>query len=168
MKTIIGIDPGPVESAYVVWDGETISSFGKTSNKSFLLWLTHGLVEPADEMVIEKVACYGMAVGDPVFDTVLWTGFFCHAWRSDWEPGSEHDIKCRIPRLAVKMHICHDSRAKDGNIIQALKDRFEPGLLPRQRPKVMLKGISADVWQALALAVTWYDLNVGDNENVHS
>lgn len=30
----------------------------------------------------------------------------------------------RIPRLKVKVHLCHDSRAKDANIRQAILDRF--------------------------------------------
>jgi len=59
--------------------------------------------------------------------------------------------------MDVKMHLCNSSRAKDSNIRQALIDRFEPDLPPKCRPKGILKGISKDCWQALALAVYWWD-----------
>ncbi len=161
MKTIIGIDPGPVYSAYVVWDDKTISDFGNVPNEELLSNLAGGIAVAACELVIEQIACQGMAVGESVFETVFWSGRFCQAWPQGlpWH---------RIKRCEVKMHLCNSMRAKDSNIRQALIDRFEPDLQPRQRPKGMLKGISADVWQALAVAVTWYDLNVGDNENVRS
>ena len=146
MKTVIGIDPGPRESAFVVWDGRRISDYGKVGN----FWLLKNVIKRvnADWLVVERVASYGMPVGESVFETVFWSGRFCQAWVFEWD---------RIPRVDVKMHLCHDSRAKDGNIIQALKDRFEPDLKPRQRPKGVLKGISKDCWQALAVAVTYYD-----------
>jgi hypothetical protein len=149
--TVIGIDPGPVQSAYVIWDGEKAQPFELLENGDLLRVVDGAVRGYVDEMVIEKVACYGMPVGDSVFETVFWSGRFAQAW---------HKEAHRIPRKDVKMHLCQNMRAKDGNIIQALKDRFEPELLPRQRPKGILKGISKDVWQALAVAVTWYDKNL--------
>ena len=80
------------------------------------------------------------------------------AWR---ERGG---VPFQTPRIQVKQHICHDSRAKDSNIIQALVDRFAYG--ERNRGKGTKKepgffyGFKADVWQAFALAVTWYDLTM--------
>ena len=161
-KIIIGIDPGNVESAFVIWNGERIIDFGKVPNEELLSNLAGGITTPANELVIEQVASYGMPVGATVFETVFWSGRFAEAWNDPWY---------RIKRLDVKMHLCGDSRAKDGNIRQALIDRFEPGLQPRKKPCGVLKGISADVWAALAVAVTWYDNRdryIGDNENVRS
>ena len=89
-----------------------------------------------------------MPVGASVFDTVFWSGRFCEAFGEPFH---------LMPRLAVKLHICHDSRAKDTNIRRALIDRFEPDLKPRQRPKGILKGFSGHVWAAMALAVTFWD-----------
>ena len=72
-----------------------------------------------------------------------------------------------MPRLKVKQHICHDSRAKDSNIIQALVDRFAYG--QRNRGKGIKKepgffyGFKADIWQAFALAVTFFDQNCVEN-----
>lgn len=148
-ERVLAIDPGPVRSAYVVWDGENILEFGMPANDQLLLKCFAAPIP--DEMIIEKVASYGMPVGESVFETVFWSGRFAQAWDKEAR---------RISRKDVKMHLCGSMRAKDSNIIQALKDRFEPDLLPRQRPKGILKGISKDVWQALAVAVTWYDKNI--------
>lgn len=69
-----------------------------------------------DVVVIEKVESYGMAVGAEVFDTVLWAGRFAEA---------AHRVPVvMLPRRAVKLALCGDSRAKDANIRQALIDRF--------------------------------------------
>src|SRR3990167_6090451 len=62
-----------------------------------------------------------------------------------------------IVRIA---HLCHDSRAKDGNIRAALIDRFGPGkdrAIGRKATPGPLFGVSSDVWSALAIAVTFTD-----------
>ena len=155
---ILAIDPGPVESAYVIWDGHQILAFNKCSN-SVLLYQLYNQVTlsdygpPADVCIIEQIKSYGMPVSDSIFDTVYWSGRFREAW-------ADKGYFDRIPRREVKLHLCGSMRAKDGNIIQALKNRFESDLKPRQRPKGILKGMRSDIWQALALAVYWSDTNV--------
>ena len=144
---IIAIDPGTKESAWVQWDGKNILSMGIMFNMELIMELYQ--FKPSN-MVIEQVRCYGMTIGASTLDTVFWSGRFCEAWPGDWS---------LMPRMDVKMHLCHDSRAKDKNIRQALIDRFEPDLKPRQRPKTVLKGVGTHLWAAMALAVTWWDLN---------
>lgn len=147
--TILSIDPGPEQSAYVVWDGERIYEKAIESNHRIIMQMTSGDFKgfPVD-LVIEQVKCYGMTVADSVFDTVFWTGRFCEAWSANWH---------RIPRMQVKMHLCHNSRAKDSNIRQALIDRFgEPGT---KKEPGLTYGLKRDLWQAFALAVTWHDQN---------
>jgi len=143
---ITAIDPGTTESAYVVWNGSKILDMGIKFNMRLLMELYNG----TGDLVVEQVRCYGMVMGESTIDTVFWSGRFCEGWPGDWS---------LMPRMDVKMHICHTSRAKDSNISQALKDRFEPDLKPRQRPKTILKGLHDDLWQAMALAVTWWDIN---------
>ena len=144
---IIAIDPGTTKSAFIQWDGEKILSMDIKENMEIIMALYQ---MPPDDLVVEQVRCYGMVVGASTLDTVFWSGRFCEAWPGDWH---------LIPRMDVKMHLCHDSRAKDKNIRQALIDRFEPDLKPRQRPKTVLKGVGTHLWAAMALAVTWWDLN---------
>ena len=156
-KRILAIDPGPVQSAYVQWDGKVLEGFGLEDNREVLELLGLSNAAPKD-MVIEQVRSYGMPVGASIFDTVFWSGRFCEAWHGEFH---------QMPRLKVKQHICHDSRAKDSNIIQALVDRFAYG--QRNRGKGIKKepgffyGFKADIWQAFALAVTWYDQNCVEN-----
>lgn len=147
-KRVIAIDPGNVQSAMVTWDGETLS-FDKDENPRILKSLLC-FTELEWPLVIEKVASYGMPVGETIFETVYWTGRFAQAY------GVERVT--RIPRMDVKMHLCHTSRAKDGNIRQALIDRFGP---PGTKKKPgRLYGVSGDSWAALALAVLAYDKGI--------
>ena len=151
MKKIFAIDPGTKESAYVQWDGKRILDMGIRHNMEIIINLYQ---MPPMDLVVEQVRSYGMAIGATTLDTVFWSGRFCEAWPGDWS---------LMPRMDVKMHLCHNSRANDSNIRQALIDRFEPDLKPRQRPKGILKGVSKDIWAALALGVTWWDKNTSND-----
>ena len=62
--------------------------------------------------------------------------------------------------LGVMVHLCHDSRAKDTNIRQALLDLFPRaggGATPQVGTKGKpgpLYGVSSHAWPALAVAIT--------------
>jgi len=152
--SILAIDPGNAESAWVLIDPDTLKpiAFGKEAN-GFLrtkLWCEE-LTIPythVEHAAIEMVASYGMAVGAEVFDTVLWSGRFAEV---------AHRVPVvMLPRRAVKLALCGDSRAKDANIRQALIDRFGgPAAVGRKASPGPLYGISRDVWSALAIAVTY-------------
>lgn len=120
--------------------------FGITANDVLVRALRTGGLP--DVVVIEKVESYGMAVGAEVFDTVLWAGRFAEA---------AHRVPVvMLPRRAVKLALCADSRAKDANIRQALIDRFGgSAAIGRKAAPGPLYGISRDVWSALATAVTY-------------
>jgi len=153
MKTILAIDPGPVESGFVLWDGAHILGYAKIHNNAVIHMLTDGIPPTFnDVLVIEKFVSYGMPIGQSTIDAIHWAGRFFQAWRGM--------LPHEVPRIEVKKHICNNGTARDSNIRQALIDRFEPDLPPRCRPRGILKGITKDCWQALALAVYWYDTNV--------
>ena len=145
---ILAIDPGPVQSAYVLWDGEQILNADKHDNSDMLKGIqVTGAAEGFDVMVIEQVCCYGMPVGEEVFETVFWSGRFWQAC------GLARD---RLPRQAVKLHLCHSTRASDGNIRQALIDLYgKPPTKANPNPIYNGHKISKDMWQAWALAVTY-------------
>jgi hypothetical protein len=104
-----------------------------------------------DLAAIEQVRSYGMAVGAEVFDTCVETGRFVQAV-ADWVVGREVIL---IPRMDVKMHLCHSPRAKDGNVRQALLDRLGPvGTKSNRGP---CYGVSGHAWAALAVAVVAWD-----------
>jgi sulfur relay (sulfurtransferase) DsrC/TusE family protein len=143
---ILAIDPGDKQSAYVFMDEDYKPvEFGKVDNFQMM-----GIVDDTgtDKVVIEMVASYGMAVGAEVFETVYWIGRF-------YQIAHKRCPTERMLRRDVKLNLCHNARAKDSNIIQALKDRF--GDKGTKKAPGWFYGFKADCWQAYALAVTYAD-----------
>jgi hypothetical protein len=151
---ILAIDPGNTMSAWVVYEEGVVLDKGKEANEKVLDLVT-GLRKSAHikHMAIEMIACYGMAVGVETFDTCVWIGMFVHAWRP--KPYT------RVRRMEVKMHLCHNTQAKDGNIRQAIIDRYPAsggGKIPQIGTKGQpgpLYGVSADIWAAIGVAITY-------------
>jgi hypothetical protein len=148
-QTVLAIDPGPEHSAYVIFSFGVPVSHAKVDNAT-MKRICEGEIEiGADILVIEQVAAMGMAVGAEVFETVFWSGRFVEAWRRQWD---------RVKRHEVKMHLCGNMRAKDGNIRTAIIDRYGPGkdkAIGRKASPGPLFGLSGDCWSALAVAITW-------------
>ena len=147
MTSVLAIDPGSAQSAWLRFDGDRPQGFGITANEVLVRALRSGGLP--DVVVIEKVESYGMAVGAEVFDTVWWAGQFAEA---------VHRVPVvMLPRRAVKLALCGDSRAKDANVRQALIDRFggKDAAIGRKAAPGPLYEISRDVWSALAIAVTY-------------
>lgn len=152
---ILAIDPGNKESAYCIWDGERIATYGKVTNeylKEEVLGEFSIMIFPDDKVVIEMIASYGMPVGKEVFETVLFIGRLL-----EWCEINKLDCEL-VYRKDVKIHFCNSMKAKDSNIRQALVDRF--GGKGTKKNKGLTYGISKDVWQAFAIAVFYYDTHV--------
>ena len=147
---ILAIDPGSEQSAYVLYMHRLSSplyQYGKVENALLLEQLPQwGGAQPGVPLAIEMIASYGMPVGREVFETCVWIGRFIQAW-----PGP-HEF---VYRRDVKLHLCGSARAKDGNVRQALIDRWggKAAAIGRKAVKGPLYGCSADVWAALAVAV---------------
>ena len=162
--TILAIDPGPTESAYLLWDG-TIKRFGKVPNEGIGCLFREGLC--IQHAVCERIRSFGMPAGAELFETAEWSGYFR---RSAVEQGIDWHW---ITRGEVKDHLCHSRKANDATIRQSLIDRFggsasiraEQKAKPKKGipsvPAGALYGIHADEWSALAVAVTWLDQNGG-------
>lgn len=149
--TILAIDPGDKQSAYCFVDSEDLRplQFDKVENTAVLFVLQ---VETYDLVVIERLASYGMPVGRNVFETCEWVGRFTQA--------AQKPVGY-IYRQDEKLHLCHDSRAKDANIRRALIDRFathdlKNGKGTKKNPD-WFYGFSADVWAAYAVALTYIE-----------
>jgi len=143
---ILGIDPGTTESGYVVYDAgkEEILSFGKIDNDELLEIVINNPAK-ADVMAIEIICSYGQSVGKETFCTCFFIGKCMQAFG-----GKYYEIK----RVDEKKYICGTGAAKDSGIRQELLDRFEPDLVPGKRPSGKLKGFKADIYSALAVAIT--------------
>lgn len=114
---IFAIDPGCHQSAWCLYRLDEIGGAGILPNAELLALLRNPERLVGAALAVEKVQCYGMAVGEEVFETVLWSGRFIEAWR-------ERGPVLRVPRVDVKLHLCHQANAKDPNVRQALIDRF--------------------------------------------
>lgn len=155
-NVIFAVDPGTTESAFVVFDGERVIERGKLPNEILVRRLRNNA--SASRLVVEMIASYGMAVGAEVFQTCVWIGRYLEAW------GQSHAL---LYRRDVKLHLCGSARAKDGNIRQALIDRWggKEKAIGKKATPGPLYGVSADVWAALAVAVTYSDLNANTSHS---
>jgi len=154
---ILAIDPGNTESGYALIDSITCKPYdvGKISN----FYLRDKLMDGGyDHVSIEMIKSYGMPVGATVFETCVWIGRFL-------EVSQTSDVEL-VYRGDVKQHHCHNSGAKDSNVIVALTDRFASGVRNRGKGTVAspgwFYGFKADIWQAYALAVYTADTIAAD------
>lgn len=149
---ILAIDPGNIQSAYVLMDDDLKpTQFAKTENENMLAVIEgarfYGKVKT---LAVEMVASYGMPVGAEVFETCVWIGRFIEA-------AKRIGMKVtRVYRKDVKMNLCGSMKAKDSNIRQALIDRF--GVVGVKKAPGWFYGFKADIWAAYAVGVTYYDM----------
>lgn len=141
MNVIIGIDPGPVEQACVMFDVDKnrvikTRTFHSNDLESLGEWCYQYHV------AIEWIESFGMAVGQEIFRTVFQIG------RMQQQLGGVR----LIPRRDVKLTLCNSARAKDPNIRQALIDALGPvGTKKNPGP---LYGVAGHYWAALGVAYT--------------
>lgn len=159
MDKILAIDPGNTQSGYVLveHDGNEIVrvlDVGKIDNeKMFGI-----LYRDYQHLAIEMIAGMGMTVGAEVFEACVWIGRFLQYA----EQQNYYDYRIeRIYRREEKLDLCGTLTAKDANIRQALVDRYAPGQ-PNYGKGVkkspgFFYGFAADMWAAMAVAVTYFD-----------
>jgi hypothetical protein len=145
---ILAIDPGP-EVSGVVWyntENRTIASAFSVANH------IANARSACDILAFEMIASYGMAVGESVFETLLWAGRFCEIF--GWENSR------KIYRKEVTRFLCGSSQANDSNVRQAIIDRF-PATGGGKTPQIGIKdkpgplyGVSKHAWSALGVALT--------------
>ena len=147
---VIGIDPGPEQSAYVEFDGTHVWRRGIVPNKELCAMVDWFGPAP---IWIEMIACYGMAVGATVFETCVRIG-----WLECVAQAAGSSVQ-RVFRKDVKLHLCQSPRAKDANVRQALIDRLGPqGTRKVPGPTY---GVKSHEWAALAVAVYGWDMTFG-------
>jgi hypothetical protein len=162
-KTVIGIDPGNLESALCVYDGEKVLWNGIHPNKEFLSMLegVHGdhVFENGTDVPIylEDIQAMGMAVGQEIFDTAKMIGRIQLFLEQKEIPYK------MVKRTEIKLHHCGSTRAKDANITLALVDRFDPSRVFGKYGKGTVKnqgffyGFKDDMWSAFAIALYGHD-----------
>ena len=168
---VIAIDPGNFQSAYCFIDRASLRPirFGLVDNDELRDIIARPVISYSldgaeresaiREAAIEMVRSYGMAVGAEVFDTCVWIGRFTEVCLS---AGIETSY---VYRMDEKLHICHDSRAKDANIRTALIDRFaehdrKNGRGTKKKPD-WFYGFKKDIWAAYAVGITYIERGGG-------
>lgn len=188
--TLLAVDPGNEQSAFVIYDGQRPRLFGKWANATLLREIQNGTKVVTGRMAIETLKPRGMPTSFEEMQTQLWAGRFWQAWydRQGGEKFALHE-PAQVFRLDVKMHLTGQANAKDKNIRAALIDLFGgervaiggvkchackgKGWRGRNRDKCdycegrmweyppgPLAGIAADCWSALAIAVTYWERNI--------
>lgn len=159
MNRVYAIDPGPERSAVVVLNAETrsVAFSGEMSTDEMISFLKTYAV-PDHTLAIEQIQNLGMIVGADVFETAYVSGRYAQAW-ADACGGPI----VRYGRIAIKMAICHNTRAKDANIRQALIDRYGVGkqqVIGTKKSPGPLYGVTGHEWSALAVGITHLDVGV--------
>lgn len=156
MAIVLGIDPGPEESAWVLWNGERILEMGDVKNEDLLAALKDPVrsfnIVPPDVVAIEQIRGFGVMASDALFDTCFWSGRFYEAFGPD--------RTFMIPRKEAAAHVCGvGGISKDQFVREALIGRFggkDKAIGTKKHPGV-LHGVSGHRWAALCIAVTWFD-----------
>lgn len=149
---LLAIDPGPVRSAYVLYDADDkqVVRHGIEPNEDVRSQL-RAADRCGQNVVIEMVASYGKPVGEDVFETCVEIGRMLEAGQAA--------VPARMKRADVKMALCHQTAGITDSVIrQRLIDLFGPGkeaAIGTKNHRGPLYGVKKDEWQALGLAVAF-------------
>lgn len=146
---ILCIDPGPKESAYVVWNtvGHNFENdLGGIENKGLVS--TEGMIGRLQRLyymvnmvAMEMVQSYGQAVGRETFATALNVGRFTQAL---FDKGSSTPIKY-YARPTIKGQV---GGRTDSEVNRAIRLRYG-----NAKKGELLEGVKHDIWSALAIAI---------------
>jgi len=194
---VMACDPGTTKSGWCIIEDGVPTDWGWDENHSVLERIrTPGYGEDVSlpVLVIEDIGNYGMAVGRDTFETVKWMGRFEQAYMDAPAWTLTRKGCAYIPRPTIKTHLCGVASAKDGNVRQALIDRFGGDEVAvggkkcqtckgkgwkgtgrpvcedcngdkYETPPGVLHGISGHAWSALAVGVTYLDQLEDDSKN---
>lgn len=115
-------------------------------------WTQHAPNEV--EIVFEGISSYGNTAGKSIYRTLLWIGRL-------WQCFDLYEPKM-VLRATAKSHLC-GPRAKDGDVIQAIRDRFggvgavDKDVKGTKANPGPLYGFKADIWQAMGLGIAYVE-----------
>jgi len=156
--SIIALDPGTLQTGYVIMDGLDVIEHGIVNNDEMLAMLftvcnDTPISAPryCNQMAYEMIASYGMPVGAEVFDTCIWIGRFLEMFGAN--------VCTPVFRRDVKSALCNANNAKDSNVRQAILDLY-PRVGGGKTPQVgtskqpgPLYGVTSHVWPAIGVGL---------------
>jgi hypothetical protein len=134
LLSVLGIDPGPEESAAVEVIGREIKSKTNFTNEDFRALIA--MIKP-EIVYIEAIQNYGSAVGDSVFRTCYAIGRFIQVCQDLRQP------YVLVKRPDIKRHLCGSVQTNDATVRASLLKRYGKG---------ETNGITTHLWAALAVA----------------
>ena len=147
---VIGVDPGPEESAVVVLDGEQIVSKENVPTRDVPAYLCSqeqgNGYELTPSIYVEDFVPYGTRLGHESMRTIKAIGAIEYACPS---------VKL-ISRPDVKVRLCGTTKATDADIRDCLIERYGPGkakAVGKKSEPGPLYGITSHLWSALAVAI---------------
>lgn len=147
---VIGVDPGPTKSAYIVLRDGEIKSFGFKENLELKKLIRE---YEGCRIGIEYIGFMGGGAGQSVFDTAFWVGRFTEAWCSK-------NRVIRIKRQKIKSYFNANSRKEnaDSRIRYELICKY--GRQGTKNDRGATYGISGHVWSALAVATVINEVKI--------
>ena len=178
MTRVLAIDPGPLSSAWLIYDKEHRIPLEWALEENDDLLVRLRCLDPSNNLAIEHIQHYGrgMPVGADVFETCIWIGRFIEAFQFQrW---------VLIKNPTIRTCLCGSVTANARQIKQALVDKFGgkdkaiggvkcrkckgKGWVGRGRPTCQvchgqlwahppgpLHDLTEHIWSALAVAVCW-------------
>jgi hypothetical protein len=140
---ILGLDPGPSETGYVVYDGHVIVS-GHEANGTVLERVRRCAANPeADILAAETFRHYGphRPIGKTVLDGMFWLGRFYQEWLGLF--GRTESTVRLVSNPDIRHHFC-GRQCNESAIHAAVKQRLG---------EAETKGINKHALSALAVAL---------------
>lgn len=162
---LLCLDPGPTESAVLVYDpkAHSVRKFFMGENravKATVYQIADWAMEATEEgeLLIEKMVHYGKSfpIGDSVIEAQRWAARCEEVW---WTYRGKDAVW--MPRVNVRVHLTGTARSDDAGVRAALIDRWGGNLRAAQgtkKAKGPLYGIKSHLWSALALGVAYDEL----------
>ena len=163
---ILSIDPSCKHSAFTLIDMDSLAimSMGFLEEKD-ILNLIGNIQELYGEnhiyhLAVETIQNLGCIVGREVFDTCILIGKILERAESTKK---YHNI-VKIYRSEEKLNLCGTTKTNDVGIKNSLIQRFAKdvpnyGKGTKKSPG-WFYGVKADIWQAYAIGITYYDLYI--------
>jgi hypothetical protein len=119
----LAIDPGNIGAGWVIWreddtklGGLHLREHGRDKNVDIRKFMAkQAKVAKTCHLQIEAPKPRGMPTAAEEMEMLIQIGRFLQMWRGGWT---------YVFRQPVKIHLCGSVKAKDGNVAQAIKDRF--------------------------------------------
>ena len=161
----LAIDPGPKTSGVVILDTrhdppQILRHWQDMSTKVLRdnLWFPDRFDLfgcPFEAVLLERVASFGMPVGETTINTILWSGRLMEVCERVGIP------LYRMTRKKVVHSLCFNIKAGDSNVRRAILDLYPktgggktPQIGTKNQPGP-LYGIANDAFAALALGIAW-------------